>query len=376
MPEQPPGWPAPTQVAPDGVPPAPRTPLRRRPRLLVAVLAVIVLVAALVIWAPWVAPGTPTQVQGTSATATSVVVRWTGPSGHTGPSSYLILRDGNQVGSVPSSQTSYTDGGLRPGHSYNYSVVARSWLRRSAPAQASSVRTLTPSPTRLTADRATANSATSHWSAPANSPAPDSYEVLRDGNVVRTVDTTSYKDVGLSPATSYRYEVVALWDGNRSDPSGPLAIKTATPPLSAARLTGSALPVKVRIVANGVVTNLHTGQTWTNAWDFTPRCASGPCAVDVSGSFTPPGFGTKTFKMTLVRHGAVYSGTTRAQITYCSSAPVTDTVRLRITVKKAGAEGTEWLARSWTGTLSLTAPFTTSGGGFCPGGSLDNAVSG
>jgi chitodextrinase len=370
MPEQPP------QAAPAGLPAARRTPLRRRPRLLVAALAVIALVAAVVVWAPWVAPATPTQVHGTSATATSVALQWTRSSGHTGPSGYLILRDGNQVGSVSSSQTSYTDGGLRPGHSYTYSVVAQSWLRRSAPAQATSVRTSTPSPTRLTADRATANSAALHWSPPANSPAPDKYEVLRDGSAVLTVDNTSYKDNGLSPATSYKYRVVAIWDGNRSDPSAPLAIKTVTPPLSAARLTGSALPIKATIVANGTIKDLHTGQRWTGSWDFTPRCASGPCAVDVSGSFAPPGFQTKTFKMTLARHGAVYSGTTRAQITYCSATAVTNTVTLRITVKKAGSEGTEWLARSWTGTLSMTSPFTAIGGGFCPGGNVDISVSG
>jgi len=337
---------------------------------------VIVLVVALVVWAPWVAPATPTQVQGTSPTATSVVLQWTRSSGHTGPSRYLILRNGNQVGSVSSSQTSYTDGGLRPGHSYTYSVVAQSWLRRSAPAQATSARTIAPSPTRLTADRATANSTALHWSLPANSPAPDKYEVLRDGNVVQTVDDTSYTDIGLSPATSYDYRVVAVWDGNRSDPSAPLAIKTVTPPLSAARLTGSALPVKATIVANSTVTNLHTGQTWTDSWDFTPRCASGPCTVDVSGSFAPPGHEIKTFRMALARHGAVYSGTTRVQITHCSTIAVTNTVTLRITVKKAGTQGTEWLARSWTGTLSVTSPFTNAGSGFCPGGRVDTSVSG
>src|SRR6266851_2841148 len=41
---------------------------------------------------------------------------------------------------------------MRPGHSYTYSVVAQSWLRRSAPAQATSARTIAPIPTRLTAD--------------------------------------------------------------------------------------------------------------------------------------------------------------------------------------------------------------------------------
>src|SRR5262249_47091032 len=218
----PPGWPAPSAPAePPGAPPTRRAPVWRRPRPVVAVLAVIALAVAVVVWGPWIAPAAVTQVHGVSPTGTSIVLQWARSSGHTGPSRYLVLRDGAEVGSVPGSQTSYTDSGLRPGHSYSYSVVARSWLRRSVPAPAVTVRAITPSPTRLTADRATVNSARLHWSAPDNSPAPDKYEILRDGYVVHTVAgaATSYLDAGLSPATSYRYQIAALWDVNESDPT-------------------------------------------------------------------------------------------------------------------------------------------------------------
>src|SRR5262249_1384251 len=201
------------------------------------------------------------------------------------------------------------------------------------------------------------------WSPPPDSPAPDTYEIHRDGGVIQTVDstTTSYVDRTLSPATSYDYQVVTVWGGSPSDPREPLPGKTLAPPLSSARLAGAALPVKVKIVANDTITNLRTGLAWTDSWDITPRCASGPCAVDVSGTLAPPGFHIKTFRMTLGRHGAVYSGTTRAQITYCSTTAVTDTLTLRITVKRAGPEGTEWLANSWTGTLSVQVPYTDVG---------------
>src|SRR5262249_41906362 len=149
---------------------------------------------------------------------------------------------------------------------------------------------LAPSPTRLSADRVTAGFARLHWSAPANSPAPDSYEIRRDDVVVNTIagTATSYLDTGLSPATKYYYQIAALWDMNESGPTSPLTIKTATPPLSAARLEGSSVPVKLTIVANDTVVNMHTGQHWTDTWDITPKCAAGPCAVEVSGNFAPP----------------------------------------------------------------------------------------
>jgi len=146
--------------------------------------------------------------------------------------------------------------------------------------------------------------------------------------------------------------------------------------LSAARLEGSSVPVKLTIVANDTVVNMHTGQHWTDTWDITPKCAAGPCAVEVSGNFAPPGFKIKTFRMTLARHGAAYSGTTRLQVTYCSTIAVTNTLTLRITVKKAGPEGTEWYALCWAGTLSMRSPYTDAGAGYCPGGTVDTAVSG
>src|SRR5262249_1279202 len=234
------------------------------------------------------------------------------------------------------------------------------------------------SPTRLTADRATVNSARLHWSAPDNSPAPDKYEILRDGYVVHTVAgaATSYLDAGLSPATSYRYQIAALCDVNESDPTVPLTIRTVTPPLSSARLEGTSLPIKMTVVANTTIENLRTGLHWTDSWDFTPRCTTGPCAVELSGRLAAPGFEIKTFRMTLARHGTVYSGTTRARVTYCTTIPVTNTLTLRITVKKAGPEGTEWRALSWAGTLSMSSPFTDAGARYCPGGTVDYAVSG
>jgi chitodextrinase len=354
-------------------------PFWQRPGLMVSAVIVVVLIAALLVWAPWIAPAAPTQLHGSSRTATSVTLQWSRSNGHTSPGRYSIVRDGATVGSVPGDRTSYLDEGLRPGQTYTYSVVAASWARHSAPAQDTKVRVLAPSPGKPAGGPATVNSLTVRWSPPADSPTPDRYDVLRDGMFRDTVERTStvYKDTGLSPATAYTYQVVARWGENQSDPGPTLTLKTATPALSAARLTGSSWPVRFAITNVTRITNLNRGLTWTNFWDLTARCASGPCDVQVSGEITPPNFKTGTFNVRLTRHGAVYSGTTTAHLTQCGDIDVTDTVTFRVTVKSAGTEGKEWMVKSWSGTVRVDSPFTNAGGGFfCPGSRIDTNLAG
>ena len=95
-------------------------------------------------------------------------------------------------------------------------------------------------PAGLTAGHSTTGSVAFHWSRPAAGPAPDSYLILRAGWVIGSVrgTVTFYRQVGLAPATAYRYQVAAVRDGKRSALSSALVVSTATPPLSAARLAG------------------------------------------------------------------------------------------------------------------------------------------
>jgi chitodextrinase len=346
---------------------------------MIPLLVVVALVAGLVVWSPWIAPAAPAKLGGTSQSATSALVTWERSNGHTGAGHYSILRDGATVATVSSDQMSYLDQGLRPGQSYTYSVVAESWLRHSAPSPNATIRVLAPSPAQPTRGEVRTNSATVRWSPPAKSPTPDSYEILRDGSIVNTVKNTStvYQDTGLTPATSYHYQVVARWGENRSSPSAALTLKTVTPPLSAARLAGSSVPVKFVITNVSSITNLSSGVRWTDYWDLAPRCSAGACGVQLTGNLTPPTFRTVTFKVGLARQGTVYSGTTTVHLTKCGTISVTDTLTVRIAVRSAGPEGTEWVARSWAGTVTVVSPFVDAGGGFfCPGSRIDSNVAG
>ncbi len=74
-------------------------------------------------------PGTPTLSSSTSTTAT---IAWTAsPSSNV--TAYLVLRNGTQVGSTSSTTLTYTDTGLSPSTTYNYTVEAVAGAVDSAP---------------------------------------------------------------------------------------------------------------------------------------------------------------------------------------------------------------------------------------------------
>lgn len=132
---------------PTPAPVAARAGRRRWIIPVIAIVAVLVVVAGLVIWAaPWGSevPGTPEAVHQQARTSTSVQVQWDPPT--TGPTvdRYLILRDGIEVGSVPGTVTSYRDRGLTANTVYEYRVVAVSGDVWSIPSPSIVVKTLLP----------------------------------------------------------------------------------------------------------------------------------------------------------------------------------------------------------------------------------------
>jgi hypothetical protein len=221
------------------------------------------------------------------------------------------------------------------------------------------------SPAGLVAGTSTTSSVAFHWSYPTTAPKPDSYVILRNGAVLRSVPgtVTTYQDTGLAPATTYQYAVAAVSGGHRSAPSTALAVKTLTPAISAARLEGPWV-VTTKVTKSSAL-SATVGDSATDTWQFAPKCTAGPCAVVVTGVLA-----NHPFTATLTRSGAVYSGTAQAHISHCGTRDVTDTVKLRITVTTAAVDNQAWTADSWVGSLALTSPYTSVGGGlYCPAGS-------
>ena len=221
-------------------------------------------------------------------------------------------------------------------------------------------------PAGLTAGHSTTGSVVFHWSRPAAGPAPDSYLILRAGRVIGSVrgTVTFYRQVGLAPATAYRYQVAAVRDGKRSALSSALVVRTATPPLSAARLAGP-WTVQLHLVRRG---GLIGARRWTESWLTSPTCAAGSCAEILSGSI-----GGYRFTATLDRSGARYAGTTRARLFPCrsgaSSFPMRDTMTFQLKITGAHVVHRAWTAISWTGALVMSNPYTSSGNFFCPASS-------
>jgi hypothetical protein len=214
-----------------------------------------------------------------------------------------------------------------------------------------------------------------HWSGPATGPPPDTYLVLHDGRVIGSVPgtVTSFRSTGLAPDTAYRYRVAAVRGGQRSALSPALTVNTKAPPVSAARWQGR-WTVDIRITKGADALRGKGPKGWTETWQASPRCHSGLCAVQLSG-----GLNRRTFNATLIRSGAVYTGTTTASVFRCGkpvdSVPIRSTLKIRVTVRTAEPIGRSWVAGTWTGQMVISSPYTSTTTFYCNAFQLTTSIS-
>lgn len=226
-------------------------------------------------------------------------------------------------------------------------------------------------PAGLAAGPATANSISFRWSPPATGPLPDKYLILTDGRAAGSVagTITSYRQAGLTPASTYQYRVVAVRGGERSPQSAALPVSTITPPLSQARLQGS-WDVYVKNIRGA-----PGSRNGTLVWAFTPACASGACDVIVHVKE-----GKHTYQMTLARTGAVYQGQAAVNVVRCgprgNTIPDPATLKYRLHATAAASQGQAWAATSWAGTLVATLRYVSSGAFYCPASTFKAALAG
>ncbi len=343
---------------------------RRRRRLapwLIAGAAVTVLLLAAVVAVVVVNRG-PSAPQGLAAAAvngSSVRISWT-PLGDGPPiDSYVVARDGVEIGSVPGSVSAYTDAdGLSPANTYTYSVVAVSESRRSSPTPELSVTPMAPRPSAVAAVKHTTTSIVLAWQAPVDSPSPDQYVIFRNGDQIATIagSEPAFADRKLIPATTYQYTIAATWGSRTSEASVAISMRTNTPSLSEARLAGS-WPIRVKMTRSGGSWP-KVGKKWDVEWEFTPKCDSGPCTITASAQihdYDPP------FKLTLTRKGAGYSGSIKMRYANCESTMIKNTITIRLEVSKAGLVDSEWVATGIKGTLKVLSPYTDPPGiYYCP----------
>jgi len=219
-------------------------------------------------------------------------------------------------------------------------------------------------PTGLTAGPQTTDSVTFRWSNPATGPLPDKYLILYNGEVIGSVPgtVTSYRTTGLAPDTPYQYRVAAERGGKRSALSSVLTLRTATPPVSAARWQGS-WAVAAKITRGS--STIHGPKRFTETWLASPQCATGPCPVRLSVAING-----HSFKVTMARSGAVYRGRATKDVFPCgtgaNSFPVRSGLTIRVKLTKAQVESGAWTAAAWDGTVQVFSPYTASGNFYCP----------
>ncbi len=177
----------------------------------------------------------PAQVTGLSATAvsgTQIDLSWTANS-EPDLSHYNIYRDGVLIATT--TNVYFSDTGLNSQTTYTYQVSAVDTSNNeghlSASVSATTLDITAPSQvTGLTVGTVTDTQISLSWNANSE---PDlaSYNVYRDGVLVVTVTTNSFTDSGLSPSTTYTYQVSAVdTSGNEGQLSTAVSATTTAPP--------------------------------------------------------------------------------------------------------------------------------------------------
>ena len=162
------------------------------------------------------APSVPTGLAAAVVSASQVDLTWSASTDNVAVTEYTVLRDGVAVATTAT--TSYSDVGLTPATTYAYTVTAGDAAGNvSAPSTppVSATTSSTPDaeapsvPTGLAAAVVSSSQVDLTWNASTDNVAVTEYTVLREGVAVATTTTTSYSEVGRTPATTYAYTVTA-----------------------------------------------------------------------------------------------------------------------------------------------------------------------
>lgn len=349
-------------------------PSRRRPYLLVGIIALVIVVVAAVVGVVLATrssgPPAPVGLHVVSTSATAVSFDWS-PGSTKIPGYYVVYRDGVRVATLLGQDSQYISTSLTPATTYRFAVTAKDGDRESDRTPALVVTTLAgpATPVGVHLVKKTSSSITIGWDR-TSAQRPESYSVYRDGTQVVTLagGRLRYADTALRPDTAYRYQVSASANGLESDLSPAVVVRTKVATLADAQLASS-YNVRVRITSESGYTELSPGEAQTVTWWF---------SQGVNGTATLNGntWSSGGWTMTLHQHGRTYTGQTVEGISSCMGVPVDTTVRVSITVLRAGMSGGAWTARAFSGRLTQNAPYTTSGTFVCPGAQFAAAVHG
>jgi chitodextrinase/lysophospholipase L1-like esterase len=296
-------------------------------------------------------PGTPTVI---NVGASSITISWTASTDNVGVTGYEIHRAPGTSGGTftpvgTSGTTSFSDVGLPSSTTFRYQVRARDVAGNlstfSAPVTATtSATTCTTPPTAPgapTAPNITTNSVTLTWAPSTASCGLAAYEILRAPGttggtfvVVGTVPAPPFTNTGLSPATTYRYQIRARdGAGNVSAVSPTTTVTTQTGGTPGGCTATYRLTNQWTGGFQGEVTVTNTGTTPTSSWSVTLTFANGQRITQLWGARTtqtasPYTIGNESWNALLSPSQSTafgflgsWSGTNSAPTVTCSRTP-------------------------------------------------------
>ena len=231
-------------------------------------------------------PGQATALTVTNILSTSLTLSWSAPSVGTQPLNYqprYSTDGGNTWTNATTSTTtslSVNITGLTANTSYVFDVVTSNASGTSTSAQTGTVTTASVvpgAPTGLALNGAAGSTSVAlTWNAPTTGTGPFSYQILSrtptgSGSFaqIATASTNSITITGLSPSTSYDFEVIAVNGAGSGPTSSPLTnVVTAA--------TSAVLPSSPQNLSNGTITTTSIVLNWT-----TPATGTAPLTYTV-----------------------------------------------------------------------------------------------
>lgn len=239
------------------------------------------------------APSAPTSVTGTAASISRIDLSWNPSGDDVGVAGYRVFRNGTLAGTTAT--PSFSDTGLTVGTAYRYEISAYDAAgNESALSAPSTVRTAddTTPPSVPTGARAQVVSSTQiniSWDTSTDDVGVSGYRLYRDGVFLKSSSVTPVQDPGLTPSTTYRYEVSAYdTAGNEStrsaavfattpDPDNTPPSATMTAPMSGSTVNGTVTVsatasdnvgvAEVDFLLDGVSIGVDTTAPYSVTWD-------------------------------------------------------------------------------------------------------------
>jgi PQQ-dependent dehydrogenase (s-GDH family) len=291
------------------------------------------------------APSSPTGLQSSGLTATSVTLSWNPSTDNTGVAGYDVYQNGVKINTAIVTATNYDVSGLTQATTYSFYTRALDAAGNMSP-NSNTVIVTTPdtqapsAPTGLSSSNLTSSSVTLNWTAASDNVGVTGYDVYRNGLKVNPapVTGTSYNVTGLAASTAYSFYVQAFdAAGNFSANSN--TINLTTPASTGCTGTGFINFQRWNNISGTSVTNLTSNANYPNSpstsgtlTNFEITTNSGDnYGIRVYGYICPPATGSYVFWIASDDNGELWLSTT--------SSPAN---KVRIAYHTAWTNSREW----------------------------------